>query len=82
MADDEDDDDDDDDDMGELRQLLCYCCVKKFKAAVMLRTGKFERAVTVTCGKQLEVILMLFCKHDCGNESNRSGGGYGVWCVC
>jgi hypothetical protein len=69
------DDGDDDVDMGELRQLLCCSCVDKFKAAVMLRTGKFERVVMVTCGKQLGVILMLFCKHDCGNESILSGGG-------
>lgn len=71
----------DDDDMGELRKLLCGCCVDKIKAAVMLRTGKFERVVMMMCGR-LEVILMVFCKHGCGNESIRSGDGYVVWCVC
>jgi len=82
VKDDEGGGDDDDNDMGELRQLLCCCCIDKFKAAVMLRTGKYETAVMAMCCQQLEVILMVFCKHDCGNESIRSDDGYGVWCIC
>jgi len=73
--------DDKDDDKAELRQLPCCCYVDKFKAAVMLTYWW----IWENCNDDVWQALgncMVFCKHACGNESIRSGDGYGVWCVC